>query len=403
MEIEDPSLRLGSNRRPRVTIMSHRKKWSFKCRFHDEVQPRERYVDFSTLKNFKVLHHLPLVYDQTRFQIPLEADTRYNYWEDVYGQITRPKLGHAGGRAGAEMRPKGVKIKSIEEKPVSNYTENVFESQEMGIGRSLLEKERIQVLANKMEAWNKALAEKRELENQERNRLVAEEEAHVLAEAQAKQMEKAKQRQEEAAILRLQIEEENNKWDMKDAEMGQLMKSRAQEEAMLRQKSASEKQVLSLVPVSRDCMLSPPKKAGSRVTIGGTTHIESPLKSLVAKESRLQAKALRVLPRIQSRYLENRRRLEESDFEYGVVEFKKASVNFSYYDDYVGSAAEKIPAYIGFSLESDMTDDPKACRSILPCANEETRIYIYDDLSMISFEMTASKLTTETLEVNLFL
>jgi hypothetical protein len=359
-------------------------------------------VDFSTLKNFKVLHHLPLVYDQTRFQIPLEADTRYNYWEDVYGQITRPKLGHAGGRAGAEMRPKGVKIKSIEEKPVSNYTENVFESQEMGIGRSLLEKERIQVLANKMEAWNKALAEKRELENQERNRLVAEEEARVLAEAQAKQMEKAKQRQEEAAILRLQIEEENNKWDMKDAEMGQLMKSRAQEEAMLRQKSASEKQVLSLVPVTRDCMLSLPKKAGSRVTICGTTHIESPLRSLVAKESRLQAKALRVLPRIQSRYLENRRRLEESDFEYGVVEFKKASVNFSYYDDYVGSAAEKIPAYIGFSLESDMTDDPKACRSILPCANEETRIYIYDDLSMISFEMTASKLTTETLEVNFF-
>mmetsp|Transcript_18440 Transcript_18440/g.30715 ORF Transcript_18440/g.30715 Transcript_18440/m.30715 type:complete len:645 (+) Transcript_18440:153-2087(+) len=401
VEIDDPSLRLGSNTLPRVTIMSHRKKWSFKCRFHDEVQPRERYVDFSTLKNFTILHHLPLVYDQTRFNIPLEADTRYNYWEDVYGQITRPKLGHAGGRAGPEQRPQGVKIKAIEEKPTSDYSENVFESQEMGIGRSLMEKERLRVEANKIEAWNKSLAEKRELENQERNRLVAEEEARVLAEAQAKQMEKAKQRKAESDKLRKQIEEENEKWDSKDSAMGELKQSRDRQLALERQESQSAMQESSLRPLSRDEMRTPTK----RRVLGGDQEIslvDSPLKSLVLKESKLQTKALRVLPRIQSRYMENRKRMEECDFNYGVVEFIKGSVNFTYYDDYVGSAAETIPAFIGFSLESDMTDDPKPSSSVLPAANEETRMYLYYDLSMVSFEMTANKLATETLEVFLF-
>lgn len=403
MEIDDSTLRVGNNRLPRVTIMSHRKKWSFRCRFHDEVQPRERYVDFSTLKSFKVLHQLPLVYSQTRFEVPLEADKRYNYWQDVYGQITRPKLGHAGGRYGAEMKPKGVKVLPRAQRTASEYDENVFESQEMGIGRSLLEKEHEKVLAAKMEAWNKSLAEKRELENEERNRLVAEEESRVMAEAQAKQMEKAKQRRADEEARKKQVEEENSKWDTQDEAMGELKFSREKKLAMFQEKSQSFSSAFALEPLSREAMSTPKKSSQLDLfSLEVRSLADSPLKKLIKKESKLQSKALKTLPRIQSRYSENRKRLVESDFEYGMIEFVKASVHFTFYDDYVGSSAEKIPAFIGLSLESDMTDDPQSCNSVLPLANEETRIYQFDDLSMISFEMTASKLAADTLEVFLF-
>jgi hypothetical protein len=360
-------------------------------------------VDFSTLKSFKVLHQLPLVYDQTRFDIPLEADTRYNYWQDVYGQITRPKLGHAGGRFGAELKPKGVKILATSDKPMSEYDENVFESQEMGIGRSLMEKEEKRVLANKMEAWNKSLAEKREIESQERGRLVAEEEARVMAEAQAKQMEKAKQRRADEEARKKQVEDENKKWDNQDEAMDKLQFTREKKLQMFQEKSQSFSQAFALEPLSRE-ELSTPSRSAQRDAVKQEEGVimslaQSPLKKLRQKESKLQSKALKTLPRIQSRYMENRKRLEESDFEYGVVEFIKASVNFIHYDDYVGSSAEKIPCFIGLSLESDMTDDPQASKSVIPLANEETRILQYDDLSMISFEMTASRLAADTLEV----
>lgn len=70
-----------------------------------------------------------------------------------------------------------------------------------------------------------------------------------------------------------------------------------------------------------------------------------------------------------------------------------------YTDDYVGSSAERISCYVGFSLESAMTDDPKVTNSVLPVENQECRVLNYEDLSMISFEMTASKLAVDTLEV----
>lgn len=368
-------------------------------------------IDFSTLRSFKILHHLPLVYDQTRFDIPLEADPRYSYWEDVYGQITRPKLGHAGGRFGAEMKPRDVKILSITEKPSSDYTENVFESQEMGIGRSIMEKERKRVLEKKMEAWNKSLAEKRELEDQERGRLVAQEEARVMAEAQAKQTEKSKQRRADEEARKKQVEDENSKWDNRDDAIEKLKHNREQKQELFRQQSQSSFSAFALEPLSREELSSPNSRPSSRqsrdliraesnpFSFADLSFSDSPLKSLCKKESILQAKALKTLPRIQSRYSKNRKRMEESDFEYGIVSFIKASVNFTYYDDYVGSSAEKIAAFIGLSLESEMTDDPQTCKSVLPLANEETRIYQFPNLSMISFEMTATKLSVDTLEV----
>ena len=284
------------------------------------------------------------MYDQTRFDIPLEADSRYSYWQDVYGQITRPKLGHAGGRFGAEMKPKDVKIISVAEKPNSDYTENVFESQEMGIGRSIMEKERKRVLEKKMEAWNKSLAEKRELEDQARAQLVAEEEARVMAEAQTKQTEKAKQRRADEEARKQQIADENSKWDHQDDALDKLKLDRDQKQKLFRQKSQSSFSAFALEPLTREELSSPNGRSqrdllrlesADAPTPGSRSLTDSPLKCLAKKESKLQSKALKMLPRIQSRYSENRKRLEESDFEYGVVTFIKASVNFLYYDDYV--------------------------------------------------------------------
>jgi hypothetical protein len=52
VELQDPTLRIGNNTHPRVTIMSHRKNWSFLCRFHDEVHPRQRYVSVVAFVTF---------------------------------------------------------------------------------------------------------------------------------------------------------------------------------------------------------------------------------------------------------------------------------------------------------------------------------------------------------------
>lgn len=402
VEINDPTLRIGNSSRPRVTLMSHRKGWSFKCRFHDEVHPRERFVDFSTLKSFKVLHHLPLVYDMTRFDVPTEADVRYNYWNDVFGQPTRPKLGHAGGRFTASMKPKGVYIKTPEEKAKSEYDENIFESQEMGIGKTLMKLEKERVAAEKLAAWNKSLAEKRELEEAKRNEMVEKEEARVMAEAQAAQLEKKQQHRAEEEARLAQVKRENEKWDKRDNARGQLEASRALSRERSKRESQQFLQTFALEPLSKDAHVQP----NARCLAADSPHqMESALAVMKYKESKLTTKAIRTLPRIQSRYAGNRYNYfgqSSSISELWTVKLIRTIVKFTYYDDYLGSSAESTAAFIGFSLDSEMTDNTKNSMSVLPLKDEETRIYIYDNLSGISFEMSDRQLSADTLEVFLF-
>lgn len=47
VELDDPSVLVGSNRLPHVTIIACNKDWNYLCRFHDEERPRQRNVRVS--------------------------------------------------------------------------------------------------------------------------------------------------------------------------------------------------------------------------------------------------------------------------------------------------------------------------------------------------------------------
>ena len=90
VEFNDHTMHVITNtRRPRATIMHHVRGWKFRCHFHDEIRPRERDVVFSSIRDFKVLHHLPLIYHTTEFGVCNDPPVRYDYYQDVY--VTRKK------------------------------------------------------------------------------------------------------------------------------------------------------------------------------------------------------------------------------------------------------------------------------------------------------------------------
>ncbi len=49
-----------------------------------QIRPRERDVVFSSIKDFKVLHHLPNIYHTTEYGVTNDAAPRYDYYKDVY-------------------------------------------------------------------------------------------------------------------------------------------------------------------------------------------------------------------------------------------------------------------------------------------------------------------------------
>lgn len=57
------SVQFGTDRcaRTMVTITRHAREWVFLCRFHDEVQPRDRHVDLAVVPGFEVLWDFPAV------------------------------------------------------------------------------------------------------------------------------------------------------------------------------------------------------------------------------------------------------------------------------------------------------------------------------------------------------
>jgi hypothetical protein len=79
----------------------------------------------------------------------MDQPQTYDYWKDTFNVSSRPKLGFAGGRATANMTPLHAPILPIEKRLESNYQENDFESLEMGIGLSLLEKEKEKLVEKK--------------------------------------------------------------------------------------------------------------------------------------------------------------------------------------------------------------------------------------------------------------
>ncbi|CAE7812618.1 unnamed protein product, partial [Symbiodinium microadriaticum] len=213
VEIYDPSMKIGNNASPRVTIQFHNSKWNYRCRFHDEVRPRERNVDFSMLKHFKVLHHLPRVYDLSRFCIRTDHPDQYDYYSDTFRTGIRPPLGVAGGRYTAEMKALHAPLIPLEERTTSKYDENIFESREMGIGLSLMEKEQKKFAEKKRAQWDAAVGAKRAAEDAVKQQHIEEEQARILAEAAEKQEEKQRLKRLADNETAARLAEEAAKWD----------------------------------------------------------------------------------------------------------------------------------------------------------------------------------------------
>ena len=235
VELQDPTLALGLVGQPLscnkvlASVMFHVKGWKYRCRFHDEVHPRERDVEFSSLRSFKVLHHLPKVYHISRFEhgAPVDAEPRYDYWSDVYGpymKLKGPRLGIAGGRRTAEMRPHQAEaLKPIARTHAkTDYKENSFESHMVGIGAAQEEEE----IARRKELKKKqfeALIEKRRADAEaERLKAIEEEQARItaedLAKAKAKAAEAEAQRKRDQEALAAAVAKAAEEYDAAHAE-----------------------------------------------------------------------------------------------------------------------------------------------------------------------------------------
>jgi hypothetical protein len=82
----------------------------------------------------------------------LDQPLSYDYWKDTFG-TSRPRVGYAGGRPSANMTPIPLPESAMplpaDRRLQSDYQENEFESLAMGIGFSLLEKEKEKLLEKK--------------------------------------------------------------------------------------------------------------------------------------------------------------------------------------------------------------------------------------------------------------
>ena len=203
VELQDATMRVSAQMglcgKVYATIMFHVKGWKYRCRFHEEVKPRDRDVIFSSLLMFRVLHHLPQIYVLSRFGIEADTEPRYDYFADVYGAGKLPKLGIAGGRRTAEMRPlQAIPLKAAARLAnKTTYRENVYESHMVGIGAAEEEEEIARKKEMKKQQFT-ALIEKRRADAEaERLKAIEEEQARITAEDLAKVKAKAAEREEE--------------------------------------------------------------------------------------------------------------------------------------------------------------------------------------------------------------
>ena len=202
VEIDDRSLGIQtreSGHLAHVTIIRHVKDWRFYVRIHEDVNPKERELDFSIMKRFTVLHHKPQCYDLCRFGIKMDADPKYEYFTDNYGPGIIPKLGIAVGRKTAEMRLKGPKPLTAMQKVKTDYKENMFESFAAGIGAAQKENNKEFLKKQREEQWKALIEDRRQKEEEEREKSIAAEQAQMEKDAEERNKAKAELLQQESA------------------------------------------------------------------------------------------------------------------------------------------------------------------------------------------------------------
>ena len=207
--LKDPSCKIpNKDFQPKVIILYHVRKWKYQVRYEDEMVPYERLIDFSTLLDFKILHHAPQIYPLGHFKIESDSMPKYQVWEELYGQKERPKLGVVGGRRNGDCSAAGVRTLRQEQAPTSKYDENVFEPRAAGVGAAM-ELENVELQRElKREQWAKLIDERREVEEEAKRKEVAEEESKQMAENLARQKAKvAETAAEDAAAAARDAEE----------------------------------------------------------------------------------------------------------------------------------------------------------------------------------------------------
>lgn len=214
VEFDDATLRVvTNNRRPRASVMFHVRNWKYRVHWHDEVRPRERDVVFSTTK-FTLLPHLPRIYHTTRFQCATDPPVRYDYYQDVYGKREEEiRLGVSGGRRTINMKAHDAKPLNPAQryaKSKSDYTENVLESAEVGIGAAKAIEEKARLAELKKQQFAALIENRRKEEEAKRKALIEEEQKKIMEEDLAKQKEafekKKKEKEAQAAADAAELE-----------------------------------------------------------------------------------------------------------------------------------------------------------------------------------------------------
>jgi hypothetical protein len=238
-------LAVVGNRKAMATIQFHVKSWRYRVRFHNEVTPRDRDIDFSTITEFRVLHHKPLIYDLSRFGYTMDQPPVYDYYKDTYGISSRPHLGVAMGRLTPNMKQIGPLPLSPKFRDKSNYKENMFESRMVGIGAAQAQEEEAERKIQKKAQWAKLIDERRAIEEAERLEKIEEEQAKYMKEQMEKQKAKLEEDKKKEADFEAELadslEEEKRKMEAKD-ELEKIAREKLKEEVEIERKKKELKE-----------------------------------------------------------------------------------------------------------------------------------------------------------------
>ena len=188
------------NEGSKVSILKHVRGWRYMCRFETELAPREKGVDFSTLKNFKVLLNAPLIYHTGTFGIINDAPKLYDYWKDTYGKSYKEIKASRITKTLTKVSPWELKPLQFNERHHSKHDENVYEAETAGYTRHLKDEMEAKKSEEDRNRFNELIAKKRAQAEEERHRLIAEEEAKASKEQQDKLREQQRKNAEEDAI-----------------------------------------------------------------------------------------------------------------------------------------------------------------------------------------------------------
>lgn len=114
----------------RATIIKPIKKWKFRCRMQDELNPRERQIDFATTKKFRLLRELKMAYDISAFSfgdnngtmIKMDETRPYNYVQDTY---KLPAIRQAASFAPSLSRFSSLANSSADEESIIGSASNI--------------------------------------------------------------------------------------------------------------------------------------------------------------------------------------------------------------------------------------------------------------------------------------